>query len=145
MVWPRDSALEYPSGLLPVAKIRCVHVREGLSFRWTVNPFSIFYSLTKADFNTELAGFREKALDDGGRRIGNGKHPAVGFCFEFNAAGLEPFDGVAGLESVERAKEFFFTAGIIFDELIGIEARMGNVAAASAGDFDFGKKHSSLF
>ena len=106
--------------------------------------FYLFNSLTEADFNAELAGFGKEALDDGGRRIGDGKHPAVGFCFEFHTAGLKPFDGVARLKSVERAEEFFFTAGIIFNELIGIEARMGDVAAASTGDFDFGKKDGSF-
>ena len=102
--------------------------------------FDFLHALTKTDFNTELAGFGEEAFDDGRRRIGDGKHSAVGFCFEFHAVGLEPLNSVARLEPVERAEEFFFTAGIIFDELIGIETRMGNIAAASARDFDFGKK-----
>ena len=107
--------------------------------------FDSLHALTEADFNTELAGFRKEAFDDGGRRIGDGKHPAVRFCFELDAAGLEPFDGIAGLKSVKRAEKFFFAAGIVFYQEFRIEAGMSNVAAASSGDFDFGKENGSFF
>ena len=107
--------------------------------------FNFLHALTKADFNAELAGFRKEAFDDGGRRIGDGKHPAVRFCFELDAAGLEPFDGIARLKSVKRAEKFFFAAGIVFYQEFRIEAGMSNVAAASSGDFDFGKENGSFF
>ncbi len=56
--------------------------------------------------------------------------------------GLEERNGIAGLETVEGAEEFAAAAWVIADEGFGVEAGVRDVAAAAAGDGDFGKEVS---
>ncbi len=86
------------------------------------------------------AGFAQQAIDDGLRGVGAGEHAAVGFGLEGHAAGLEPGDGVTRPEAMERGDESFAAAGIAGAEFAGIEAGVGDVAAAAAGDADLGEE-----
>src|SRR5690606_3193599 len=67
-----------------------------------------------------LGGF-EEAIDDSGGMIGAREHAPVGFRFEGHAATLEPVDGRAGIEAVERADEWALAAGIAGREQPGVE------------------------
>ena len=79
----------------------------------------------------------DEAVHDGLGGIGDGEHPAVGFGFKFHAPRLEPGNGVARGEFLERREQCFAAARIADDEFAGLEAGMGDVATAAAGDADF--------
>lgn len=74
----------------------------------------------------------EEGIDDGLGGIGGGEDASVFFGFEGYAVGFEPLDGVLGLEEVEGADEGFTAAGVAIAEGAGVEAGVGDIAAAAA-------------
>jgi hypothetical protein len=79
----------------------------------------------------------EQAVHDGLRGVGDGKHAAIRLGLERDAACGEPFHRVARGKSLERAEQGAFAARIARGEFARLEAGVGDVAAATAGDADF--------
>ncbi len=116
--------------------------RPKLHFKlWCVsfNALNSGYSGAGFDADACVGGGKLEGIDDGGGVVGGGEHAAVSFGFEGDAAIVEPADGVAGLEAGEGASEGFAAAGVVLNQFAGVEAAVGDVAAATAGDADFGE------
>ncbi|MFM1942479.1 MAG: hypothetical protein RI897_1461 [Verrucomicrobiota bacterium] len=97
------------------------------------------------ELDVVFAAGEEEGVDDGLGGIGGGEDASVFFGFEGDAMGFEPLDGVLGLEEVEGADEGFTAAGVAIAEGAGVEAGVGDIAAAAAGDTDFGEWGGGFF
>lgn len=51
--------------------------------------------------------------------------------------GFKPIYGLFGTKCSHGTLEFFGASGVVFGEGFGVEAGVGEVAAAAARDFDF--------
>ena len=89
-----------------------------------------------ADVDAGAPGGAEQAVRDRRGVVGDREHAAIRLGLRGHAAGGEPGDGVAGLEAVEGAEQFAAAAGVAFHQLRRLEAGMGDVATAAAGDLD---------
>lgn len=93
----------------------------------------------RAEDDPGVAGGFQEAVDDGLGGVCFREHTAVRLRFERDSSFFKPGDGVEGLEFVEGTAKFAGASGIFFREFGGIEARVGDVAAAATGDFYFGE------
>ena len=109
------------------------------------SPARVFDSAAAFETNAGPRCGILQAPDDLVGRVADRKHSPIAFRFERNAARLEPRDGIAGLETGERAKEFTAAARIMPSKFGGVEARMGDVAAAATGNPDLGQEVRSSF
>jgi hypothetical protein len=92
-----------------------------------------------AQLHAGVRGGAQKAVNNCLRGIGDGEHAAIALGFEFHAAGFEPGDGVARLENFVRGQQGPPAARIAGGQFARVEAGMGDVAAAPAGNADFGR------
>ena len=81
-----------------------------------------------------VGGGAEEAVNNRLRRIGDWEHAAVAFGFDFDAARFKPGHRVARLENLVRGQQSPAAARIAGAQLARVEAGMGDVAAAPAGD-----------
>ncbi len=104
-----------------------------------------FDSCAGASADSGGFGGSREAIDDGLGGIRGGEHPAVGFGLETGSMALEPCDGVFGPEVVKGTEEGFFASRVVFYEWLGLEAVVGDVAAATSGNFNFLENLASFF
>ena len=110
--------------------------RAQREFQAERGPFDRADGSLDADVDAGAPGGPEQAVRDRGGVVGDGEHAAVRLGLRGHAAGGEPGDGITGLEAVEGAEQFAAAAGVAFHQLGRLEARVGDVAAAAAGDLD---------
>jgi len=92
------------------------------------------------NLHTHISGRLLKAVNDGLGRVSGREHAAIGFGLEFDASAFEPVDGVGGIPAVEGADERAVASGVLSGELFGVETVVGDIAATTAGNFDFLKE-----
>ena len=59
--------------------------------------------------------------------------------------GFKPRHGVTGLKAVKGPQQFFVTTGVVLAEGFGVKTCMGEVAAPTSGNFDFGQELIAFF
>ena len=93
-----------------------------------------------ADAHEGTVGRRLQAVDDRAGVIGHREHAAILFGLRADPPFGEPGDGVARLETVERAEELPAPARVFLYQLGRLEAVMGHVATPPAGDPHLGEE-----
>ena len=81
----------------------------------------------------------QEAVHDGARVVRRGKDPAVILGDQGNPARLEPLHGVARAELPEDPAQRAMSAGIVLRQAPCVEAGVGEVAAAAAGQGHLGQ------
>ncbi len=97
-----------------------------------------------AQLHAGRCGGFEQAGDDGLRVVGDREHAAVGLGLERHAAALEPHDGLALAEAVERAAQCPPTPRVVGDEERRVGLVVRHVAAPAARDAHLGERVAAL-
>jgi len=85
-----------------------------------------------------LMGGLGEAFDDGLRRVGHRKHSAIRFGLQRHPARGKPGDGFFRAEPGEGSDEGFSSPWISAGKFPGIVAGVGDIAATTSRDANFG-------
>jgi hypothetical protein len=90
-------------------------------------------------------GGGHQAVDNCCGVIGDREHASIFFGFRGHATPSEPFNRVAGLESVEGPEQLASAARVFLHQFGRLEAGVRDVAASAARDADLGEQVRSGF
>ena len=105
-----------------------------------VGPLDFLDRGLDADAHKGAVGRCLEAVDNRARVIRHREHAAILFGLRADPAFGEPGDGVARLEAMERAEELPASARVFLYQLGRLEAAVGHIASAPAGDPHLGEE-----
>src|SRR5690606_30771126 len=112
----------------------------GVDLQTTVTLGQLLYPAVTLNDHAGLFTGRKKTVDDAAGAVRHRKNAAVVLDFQRHATLFEPGHHVAGHEPVEGPQQLLVAARVVADELAGLEAGVGDIAAAAARYLDLGEE-----